>query len=832
YYWLTLMCQRNTFARMGVPLRQPKDWDELYRMARRVTRLPENEPDAKPNEIRTHGLYLPPSGWYLLQYIWSSGGEVVQAYYEKDNNQLIPVPAPPADYRKWHIQVSNAERYYRQIQKTRADLLHKGVNPDYSMADLKWRLVTDDTAGVEALKFYRKLLHNRWIRCRNKHENREYDLTPKMLKSGKAVCPVCGRVVDITTREGRRRIYHGVGQVGQQARRVRALNWEYGMYMSTLEEAPWSVDAKNLVPLAFPSREKDIPPAAFIAGGYLAINATQKDPRIRDAAWKYIKFVTGLEARRIRVETYVEHGLEEFVRPSSLKALGYDVELAGIPLERRKLWDTLERYARVEPYCPGFTHVMTRELGIPVEAMATDKPDMNNQYSRDPKKIMEATCRRVNSLILGELPEEVIRRRSKIGWVVAAVVVGVLVLGVLTTIRLAIRMHRKAASLEGFGIQNKTVKRTLIVAVFLAPAICSVVLWGYYPLLRGTAIAFHDYRILGGSKFVGLRNFIETVSSPDFWRYMLHTFEYLFLTLAMGFFAPIILAILLTEVPKGKILYRTIYYLPAVTTGIVTLFMWKQLLYDGTPNGLINRIILMFNDQPAGVMIVLKGLIVAGAVLLIFGLIRMVLSRGVTGWSRIVLLIFALSVSGYLAFRSVGIVQDGGSLTSLAEWFVLPWNVNPHGFLKDRDMAMFWIVVPTVWAGMGPGCLIYLAALKGIPEEQYEAASLDGAGVWTKVVHVVFPNLSALIVIHFVGAVVGGMRASQNVFVMTGGGPEDATMTVGLSIWFNAYMFLDFGLATAQAWILGAMLIGFTLYQLRLLNRMQFRTAASGKAAK
>ena len=60
-----------------------------------------------------------------------------------------------------------------------------------------------------------------------------------------------------------------------------------------------------------------------------------------------------------------------------------------------------------------------------------------------------------------------------------------------------------------------------------------------------------------------------------------------------------------------------------------------------------------------------------------------------------------------------------------------------------------------VWAGMGPGCLIYLAALKGIPEDYYEAADIDGANFIDKILFVVFPMLRALIIINFVGAFIG-----------------------------------------------------------------------------
>lgn len=146
---------------------------------------------------------------------------------------------------------------------------------------------------------------------------------------------------------------------------------------------------------------------------------------------------------------------------------------------------------------------------------------------------------------------------------------------------------------------------------------------------------------------------------------------------------------------------------------------------------------------------------------------------------------------------------------------------------EDPYLAMLSCVIPAVWAGAGPGCLIYLAALKTIPEEQFEAAEIDGAGFWKKTTLIIYPGLKPLIIINFVGAVTGAFQSSQNILIMTGGGPNGATEVASLRIFYEAFMFLNFGPATAMAWILGAMLIGFTLIQLRRLSQMEFKT--SGK---
>jgi multiple sugar transport system permease protein len=150
----------------------------------------------------------------------------------------------------------------------------------------------------------------------------------------------------------------------------------------------------------------------------------------------------------------------------------------------------------------------------------------------------------------------------------------------------------------------------------------------------------------------------------------------------------------------------------------------------------------------------------------------------------------------------------------------------PYRWLSNPRTSMLACVIPMVWAGMGPGCLIYLAALKGIPDEYFEAAEIDGSSFMDRIIHIVFPILRPLIIINFVGAVIGSWySAAGNILVMTGGGA--GTEVVDLHIWFKAFTFLKFGPATAMAWVLGFMLIGFAVYQLRILSRLEFRTTGN-----
>jgi multiple sugar transport system permease protein len=149
-----------------------------------------------------------------------------------------------------------------------------------------------------------------------------------------------------------------------------------------------------------------------------------------------------------------------------------------------------------------------------------------------------------------------------------------------------------------------------------------------------------------------------------------------------------------------------------------------------------------------------------------------------------------------------------------------------HDWLGDPKLAMLAVVIPGIWAGAGPGSILYLAAMKNVPEERYEAADLDGASWFHKVRYIVFPALKPLILINLLGAFIGGFKAMEQIFIMTGGGPLYATHTLGLEVWQSAFMFLKFGYATAAAWVMGAILIGFTILQIRSLLGMKF-TASS-----
>ena len=306
------------------------------------------------------------------------------------------------------------------------------------------------------------------------------------------------------------------------------------------------------------------------------------------------------------------------------------------------------------------------------------------------------------------------------------------------------KRHSTSGGYSQFSILNS---QFLVPWLFLAPAILSIAVWSYYPLIRGAVMAFQDYRIVGASAWEGLDNFIRVASDPGFWKAWGRTLEYVAITLALGFTAPVILAILLCEIPRGKVFFRFVYFLPHLTSALVVTLLWK-LMFDPTENGMLNQ-----------------------------------------------------------ALAAFGVAR--------------------HTWLQDPSWAMVCCIVPGVWASAGMASLIYIAALGSLPPDYYEAAAIDGAGILGRFRHVVFPQLAPLMVINFVGAFIAAFQGMGSIFLLTFGGPGDATNVLSLMIWKEAYNNLRFSTATTMAWFLGTALVAFTYFQIRFLRRVEFRQASA-----
>jgi len=142
-----------------------------------------------------------------------------------------------------------------------------------------------------------------------------------------------------------------------------------------------------------------------------------------------------------------------------------------------------------------------------------------------------------------------------------------------------------------------------------------------------------------------------------------------------------------------------------------------------------------------------------------------------------------------------------------------------RSWLADPQTAMWAIIATTVWWVTGYYLVIYLAGLQDIPRDLYEAAALDGASAGRSFRAITLPLLRPVLLFVVVTHVIGSFQLFGQVFVLTGGGPGDATRTVVQHLYETAFQnFFQFGAASAMAWVLFALILFFSVLQFRLLS--------------
>lgn len=145
---------------------------------------------------------------------------------------------------------------------------------------------------------------------------------------------------------------------------------------------------------------------------------------------------------------------------------------------------------------------------------------------------------------------------------------------------------------------------------------------------------------------------------------------------------------------------------------------------------------------------------------------------------------------------------------------------NPPAWFTSRDTALYSVTMINIWAAVGGNTmLIFLAGLQGVPQELYDAASIDGSGTWSKFRHVTLPLITPTIFFNLVLAVIGALKVFTTAMVATQGGPSYATWFFALHIYNHAFANFRMGYGSALAWVLAVILIIFTFIQVAYSRR-------------
>ncbi|MBA7500586.1 MAG: ABC transporter permease subunit [Clostridia bacterium] len=180
-------------------------------------------------------------------------------------------------------------------------------------------------------------------------------------------------------------------------------------------------------------------------------------------------------------------------------------------------------------------------------------------------------------------------------------------------------------------------------------------------------------------------------------------------------------------------------------------------------------------------------------------------------------------VRGLSVFRAIFYIP---SITPIVASSVLwLWVLNQYGLLNiflnylgikgpawltNPAWSKFSLVLMSVWASGGT-MIIFLAGLQGVPQQLYEAAELDGAGIWHKFRHVTIPIMTPVIFFNLIMGIIGSFQVFVQAFIMTEGGPADSTLFYVLYLYHNAFSYYKMGYAAALAIILFVIILSLSL---------------------
>jgi len=277
--------------------------------------------------------------------------------------------------------------------------------------------------------------------------------------------------------------------------------------------------------------------------------------------------------------------------------------------------------------------------------------------------------------------------------------------------------------------------------LFISPWIIGFLVFTAGAMLASLGISLFKTDFMTRAEFVGLRQFLLIWQDPRHLtqKALINTAYYGFAMVPLGTSFALTIAVLLNQGIKGQSIWRLVYYLPSVVSGVAVSILWAWLYSPDL--GLINAILWKIGFYPH------------------------VMSK-------------------------------------------------PIRWVYSEAWAMPSLIIMAVW-GSGGSMLIFLAGLRNIPTALYEAAEIDGASSWQRFWRITIPMLSPTIFFSLIMGIIGSFQVFTQAFVLTNGGPNNATLTMVLYIYRKAFQQLHFGYASALAWVLFAIILFFTLLVVR-----------------
>lgn len=298
--------------------------------------------------------------------------------------------------------------------------------------------------------------------------------------------------------------------------------------------------------------------------------------------------------------------------------------------------------------------------------------------------------------------------------------------------------------------------------LYLFPALLVLTVFHLLPVLYALRIAF--YQSAAGDPlylWVGLRNFERLLVDATFWHALTNTAWYAALTVLGSMALGLVVALLLHQKLAGLGAYRTLYFLPVVTSVAAVSLVWK----------------LLFHPQ-----------------------------RGVLN-----------ALLGGVGLPSLGWLQEGRGVFEMA----FQWATGasyPGALPAGPSLALVSVALMSIWKSFGYNVVIYLAGLQDIPEDLYEAATIDGATPWQKFRMITWPMLGPTSFFILVMSTISSFQVFAQIFMLYGGNATETSRVIVYYLYEKAFQTFELGYASAIAFVLFLILFTLTILQRRLVG--------------
>ncbi len=297
--------------------------------------------------------------------------------------------------------------------------------------------------------------------------------------------------------------------------------------------------------------------------------------------------------------------------------------------------------------------------------------------------------------------------------------------------------------------------------LYLLPATIILAMFRFIPIVLSFVISFFEWTITGPAAFVGLENYRLLLNDPQFWQSMLNTFYLVIFVVPSTIIFSLLFAALLNSIKFLKSLFRTVYFIPTVTSMVAVSIVWRIIFHQ--QSGLANFLLEKIGVSPLGWLAESTGIF-------------------------------------QLLFQSFGI--------------------NLPDAAGGPSLALFAIIIVTVWKSIGYNSIIYLAGLQNIPKSYYEAAEIDGASKVKQFFRITLPLISPTTFYVLIMTTIVTFQVFAQVYLMTGppiGGPLGTTKVIVYYIFEQGFgEAQNLSYASAIALVLFLVILTLTLIQKKM----------------